>query len=176
MEIFLTDLAAYNSGYLVGEWVTLPMEEEDLKSKLEEILSKGSNICGYGEKHEEYFITDFECELFDIGEYENIYKLNEKALKIDDLDDDEKCIIDFLLDNSLVSNLDEAIEKIDSVIIHKESNINSIAKEYIEESFLLDCVPDIIRNNIDYEGIARELDDDGVYFEIDGDVFEYRGA
>ena len=176
MRIYLTDLAAYNGGHLVGEWLDLPMEEEDLKSKLQEILACGSDICGNSEVHEEYFITDWECELFKIGEYESIYKLNDKASKVEDLDEDEKKNINFLLDNNLASDLDEAIERLDDVIVHKESDMKSVAQEYIEENILLDKLPDIIRNNIDYKGVATDLGHDGNYFEIDGDVFEYRGA
>lgn len=26
MEIYITDLAAYNNGHLIGEWVSLPMD------------------------------------------------------------------------------------------------------------------------------------------------------
>ena len=31
MKIYLTDLKAYNSGHLVGEWINLPIEEIELK-------------------------------------------------------------------------------------------------------------------------------------------------
>lgn len=31
MEIYLTNLGKYNEGYLVGEWVHLPVSSDDLK-------------------------------------------------------------------------------------------------------------------------------------------------
>ena len=45
----------------------------------------------------------------------------------------------------------------------------------MQECYEVDKLPPIIANNIDYKGIARELDYDGTYWEIDGDVFEYVG-
>lgn len=78
LEVYITDLSAYNQGYLLGEWVTLPLEAEQLAKKIEGILYCGSSLCfmenGYYEKHEEYFVTDYEwsdIDLFDIDEYVN---------------------------------------------------------------------------------------------------------
>jgi len=133
MKIYLTDLKAYNSGHLVGEWINLPIEEIELKDKIEAILIKGSYICGYNETHEEYFITDWECEFFDIKEYDNPYELNKKAFKIEELDSEDKSKMGFLLDNNLASNLDDAIEKYQNVIIYKTTTMKEVAKEYIEE-------------------------------------------
>lgn len=76
VEIYITDLAAYNNGHLIGEWVSLPMDEDDLNFKVAEILSLGAKVCGDTE-HEEIFFTDYECDYMEIGEYGNIYHLNE---------------------------------------------------------------------------------------------------
>lgn len=43
LEVYLTDLAAYNKGFLIGEWITLPCE--DLEDKLKKILDQGSCLC-----------------------------------------------------------------------------------------------------------------------------------
>ena len=176
MRIYLTDLAAYNHGHLVGEWLTLPMEEEELKEALKGILLRGSELCNHGEVHEEYFITDWECDLFDIGEYESIHKLNEKAEKVEYFEEDEKQKIHFLLESNYVSDLDEAIEKVEEVIIHKETTMKGIAEEYFEEHSMLDGLSDMVRNNIDYEGVANDLSNGGNYEVIGGDIFEYIGA
>jgi hypothetical protein len=34
LKIYITDLAAYNSGYLRGEFITLPMEEKELEASI----------------------------------------------------------------------------------------------------------------------------------------------
>ena len=76
MKIFLTNLAEYNNGVLQGQWITLPMDSEDLAEVIEQIAPNS----------EECFISDFECDHRDITEYENITDLNEEAEQIDDLD------------------------------------------------------------------------------------------
>ncbi len=90
MRIYLTDLAAYNSGHLIGEWIDLP--STDLEGDIKRVLAKGDAIEleEYGEltyPHEEYFITDYECSYKDIGEYDDIHALNEFAETIEDLDE-----------------------------------------------------------------------------------------
>jgi len=38
LKIFLTDLTGYNSGHLIGKFITLPMEEKELEASIKEIL------------------------------------------------------------------------------------------------------------------------------------------
>lgn len=38
LEIFITDLCAYNNGFLIGKWITLPLSGNEL------VLLKNSNI------------------------------------------------------------------------------------------------------------------------------------
>ena len=40
MQIYIADLESYNSGYLKGEWLQLPTENEDIK---EAIQGQGKN-------------------------------------------------------------------------------------------------------------------------------------
>ena len=40
MQIYIVDLEAYNSGYLKGEWIELPTENEDIQ---EVILRQSKN-------------------------------------------------------------------------------------------------------------------------------------
>ena len=62
LKVYITDLAAYNSGYLIGEWVTLPIEREELTNGIQQILQLGCVDCGNSETHEEWFITDYDWE------------------------------------------------------------------------------------------------------------------
>ena len=63
LKVFVTNLGKYNEGELIGEWVSLPIDESELEEVLERI--------GINEQYEEYFITDFETEFdgLDIDEY-----------------------------------------------------------------------------------------------------------
>ena len=156
MRVYLTDLASYNNGNLVGKWVSLPMSEEELSSKIQEILELGSAIDGYGEAHEEYFITDYECEFMEVGEYDNLDKLNEIAEAMEEIDEDGVKAINFLVENHLVKDIFEAIESYeDSVRIYEDSSMEHIAYDYVNECYNLDELAPLIANNLDYEEIVE---------------------
>lgn len=173
MEIYITDLSAYST-HLIGEWVSLPMDENDLKAKIDEILTIGAEACG-DDEHEEIFITDYECDFMEIGEYDNIFKLNEIAEQADGLNDHEVKMVRFLLRNCLVKDFEEALEKYEDVIIHEDSTMEDVAYDFIDGFYNLKDLPPILANAIDYEKIGRELSYDGQYFEEDGDIYEYLG-
>ena len=81
MKIFITNLAKYNEGILKGEWISLPMDEKRLQSKINNILGND----------EEIFITDYEAPIR-IDEYENIADLNEFAEKLDGIQERDEVI------------------------------------------------------------------------------------
>lgn len=174
MEIFITDLAAYNNGYLIGEWISLPMDEDDLKAKIDEILTIGAKACR-DDEHEEIFLTDYECDYLEIGEFDNPFKLNEMAEQADELNDHEVKMVGFLLRNGLVKDFSEALEKYEDVIIHENCTFQDIAYDFVNECYNLNDLPSIISNNIDYESIGRQMEMEGNYFEQDGDIYEYLG-
>ena len=92
MNIYLTNLGKYNEGFLIGEWVSLPISNEDLKNVLKriKISNKPDANSNY---YEEYFITDWECDYYNIGEYENIDKLNKIASQVESLDEEESKVV-----------------------------------------------------------------------------------
>ena len=177
LNIYITDLAAYNQGHLVGEWVALPMDKDELAFKVKMILGKGEVLCN-DSLHEEYFITDYEFDtvnVFSVGEYANIYNLNEKAQLLEDIAESEHKVIKFLLDENIVSSLEEAIGKRGEVAVYENYTMQDIAVEYIEENFDLDSLSPLIANNLNYDGIAADLEVDGCYFKVDSDIFYYCG-
>lgn len=142
LKIYLTDLSAYNKGYLFGEWVSLPSDKLD--ETLVEILRAGEAMCfieeNYFEKHEEYFITDFEwedIELFEIGEYENIFSLNEQLKLVESYSSLELKAIAFLLSEQIASNLEDAITKVDNVTIYENQTISDVAYELLNDYYEL---------------------------------------
>lgn len=177
LNIFLTDLAAYNSGALVGKWVKLPLSEEELRITLKDVLLEGE-VAVDGNRHEEYFITDFdwdEIDIYEVEEYEDIFDLNEKLELLQDLDTPKLKAVKFILDNQFSYDIEEAIFKADDVIIHEEQSIKDLAYDILDDCYDVQSLPDIIKYNIDYEQVATYLEDDGTYFEVNNDVFEYIG-
>ena len=80
-----------------------------------------------------------------------------------------------MLDENIVSTLEEAIEKRDEVLVYENYSMREIAEEYVEENFDLDNLSPLIANNIDYDGIAIDFEMDGCYFKVDSDIFYYFG-
>ena len=180
LKIYITDLAAYNAGYLIGRWVELPMNEDELRSEVQEILEHGTLYCGDGVyPTEETFITDYEfddVQLFSVDEYDNEFELNRKVQLIEEsVEPFQYKILKFLMDNGFSSSLEEAIEKVDDVFVYDHYTMRDIAEEFVDEFINLDGINDLIKNNLDYDGIARDLEMDGVYFEVDGDIYQYYG-
>ncbi len=74
INVFVSNLAKYNDGELNGQWTTLPVDDVN-KDILEPIDAVGK----------EWFISDYEAP-FKIGEYDNLYALNELAEALEDYD------------------------------------------------------------------------------------------
>ena len=75
MQIYIADLQAYNSGYLKGEWIKLPTEEDDIQDA---ILRQSQNV------QSDFAIHDWELP-FEISEYTNPLKINELCHTIQEL-------------------------------------------------------------------------------------------
>lgn len=177
LNIYLTDLSAYNSGALVGKWITLPCDELELHTAINEVLIKGEEAVK-GFNHEEYFITDYEWEelgFFEVDEYENIFSLNANLVLLMELPKLQQKAVRFLLSEFITYDIEDAILKSEDVIVHENTTLEDYAYEFIDEIYNIDSLPSIIANNIDYEGVARELEYEGIYHEIDDDLYEYIG-
>lgn len=177
LKVYITDLAAYNEGHLIGKWIELPMDSEELSQEIKSVLEEGSEASGFGEEHEEYFITDWEFtdgyEFISMSEYINVHNVNEELEKFESLDENDLKRVSFLIDNNIVSDSDEALEKYDDVIVYEDSTFADIAEEYIENTMNLDELPDLIRNNIDYQSMGHDFECDGCYHEFGSDIYYY---
>ena len=170
MNIYLTNLGKYNEGELVGEWVKLPVSDEELQKVFKRI--------GINEEYEEYFITDYECYFYEIGEYENIDTLNEIAEKIDNLDEEQEQVVKVLM-SECGYDLDGAIEKAESGDYRFYTDcddMTDIAYVVVEECGYLDNVPENVARYFDYEAYGRDLDIEGSFHFLDnGDCIEIIG-
>ena len=179
LNIYITDLAAYNAGALIGRWVSLPITRFELNQVISEILTEGEHAVDE-ENHEKIFITDYEWsfmteEIREIDEYENIDDLNKEAFLLSELDADKLKAVKFLLDEGITSDTEDGINKAKDVVIHHNQDLSEVAFDLLQECYSVDSLPSIIANNIDYDRIARDLEYDGTYWELGDDVFEYIG-
>lgn len=149
MRIALTNLKEYNNGNLIFEWVELPVESFD------EVFDRIGR--------DEYFITDYECEIsnIQIGEYDNIYKLNKLAERIGELEKYEKPILDAIIEAS-GADLEEALDILEDsdYIFYEVDTLEELAEMFVEDG-IFGNIPDYLLRYIDYEKIGRDLEHDG---------------
>lgn len=155
LSIYIANLEAYNNGYLVGEWLSLPATEEEIADTLERI--------GCGEDGAEHAIHDYESDCgIKVDEYDNIDELNELAQELADLDEDEQNKV-FAYLESISSDINKAVENIDRCELYENcETLEDLARELVDEGCLGD-IPDSIANYIDYDAIVRDLGFDGYY-------------
>lgn len=167
MNIYLTNLGKYNEGELVGEWVQLPISNEELLEVFKRI--------GINKEYEEYFITDYECDFYEIGEYESINTLNEMAEKLDNLDEEQEQVVKVLM-SECGYDLDDAIEKAKSGDYRTYTDCNDmtdVAYAVVEECDYLRNVPENVARYFDYEAFGRDLGIEGNFHFLDnGDCLE----
>lgn len=157
IKIRIGDLGKYNEGTLVGEWLSLPMDADELQAKINQYSRDGQG---------DYFIAGYESD-FPISQQSELMSLNELARKLDELQEhDVKRLIYLLGDGMPVG---EALENYDDVIFYEGMKLTDVAQELVEEGCFGD-IPESIANYIDYKSIARDLRLDG-YEETSEGVF-----
>ena len=158
MEIkaYVTNLGLYNAGYLVGEWVTFPIDEDEMQELMERIK--------IDEFHEEMFITDYETDLdIKISEYTSISELNRIAETFDALTDSDAEIVEALMNDGCT--LEQAIDKKDNCIIHYGcEDMADVAERDLDDSGVLDSLPKELRYYFDFEALGRDMESSGTYY------------
>lgn len=155
LNVFVTDLEKYNAGQLLGEWLELPIDPDEIDECIDRITE--------GQDHE-IFITDFESDIgFECGEYDDIYDLNEKAEMFADLDEWEQATVEALLECGACGDIESAIDRVGDCVLYSEcETLVDLAYILIEEGDFGD-IPKGIANYIDYEAIARDLNYESYY-------------
>lgn len=166
LKVFLTNLGKYNEGELVGEWLELPATDEEIEEVKERI--------GINDYYEEWFITDYESEIpgLNVREYDDLDDLNDIAQNLADLDRYDLEIVAAYLEEGY--DLEDAIDRKDAAIVWSNCNdMTDVAYAYIEETGMLDSVPDNIARYFDYEAFGRDMSFEGQFvFTDSGDCIE----
>lgn len=144
---YITNLGKYNEGILQGEWITFPIDEEELEEALERI--------GINEEYEETFFTDWESEIeLDLGEYESIEAVNELAERLEDWDEDTLAAATEIWGLKYI-DLDSPE---DYTLYSDINNEYDLGYYWIEESGCYDTSAlGNLSNYIDYEGFGRDV-------------------
>ena len=152
LKIFVNTWANYNkNGADGGEWLTLPMDAEELEEKLDEIAEK------MGDKSPEWFVNDYATGVynFTISEYDarDIYELNALAEELDALSDDDvqKCAA---ILEVITRDIYKARDCMKGFHFFPRTTLEDLAQEYIDDC---DDIPERWLPYIDVEMVARDL-------------------
>lgn len=149
ISIWLGNLGAYNRGELRGDWISLPLEQEELQEKIDEIL---------GPIDEECYIGDYECD-FPISEYCDVREINEMAMDLQEVDGDAL----YMIRKFYYSDVKQAIEIAkngDYTMLHGVKSRWELAEILVDEYDYLGDVPKHLRPYLDWGTIADEIETD----------------
>ena len=158
LNLFVNTWGNYNvNGADGGQWITLPMEEEELQEVLEHIAA------AMGDQDPEWFINDYEwtieTELGDVHEMDSISEWNERCQEADDLEEWEAEEIAAAME-AYGYTFAEALDRQQRgcFIFYPGRDLEEVAEELINECYDL---PEFALRYFDYEAFARDLSFDG---------------
>jgi len=168
IRIYVANLAAYNNGYLVGEWISLPLSEEELREKIQSILDAWND--GFSPS-EEYAIHDYEAP-FSIDEYENPYKVNEWAETLSNISEDEEVINAIINHFSTVEEAIETIENGEYRVYNDCEDMGDVAYQMYEESGRLAEIEKVISPSyIDWDAIGKDMGLEGTFIYAGNGIY-----
>lgn len=153
MQIYIADLQAYNSGYIKGEWILLPTEEDDIQHA---ILRQSQN------GQSDFAIHDWELP-FEINEYTNPLKINELCQTIQELNLNKHLIqhLEYAYGIDL-KNTDTYTLKnyLDNIYTIEASNNIEFAQNFMYEFYSnqLESLPWELSYSIDYDTVYKKLE------------------
>jgi antirestriction protein len=144
IKIALTNLRSYNEGDLIFEWVELPCDDFD------EVLDRIG-------RPEEYFISDYECEIphMTIHEYENLDELNELAENLNRLFPYELKAIQAIMEID-GSDVEEAIDTVKDgrCFFYETDSFEEFIDLVIDDGFFGE-ITDEVKEFLDYEKLTN---------------------
>ena len=175
LNIFVNTWGNYNeNGADGGEWLTLPMEPDELEEKLKAIAA------AMGDNDPEWAIHDYEwtteIELGDVHEMDSIMEWNEYCQEADALEPWELEEIAAAIeawDYAFLDAMDR--QQRGHFVFYKGQTLEDLAYEFVEDT--LACygakeIPDIFKTYFDYESYARDLTFDGYHEVTNGVIWE----
>jgi antirestriction protein len=148
--IYVACLAAYNAGYLHGEWIDAAQDTDSLNAAVQQILNESPIPLA-----EEWAIHDYEgFGDIRIAEYEGLSEVSRLAMLIEEHGEAFTAYAAHV-------GADTATEEsfLDAYCGHWESEL-AYAEHLFDELYLYE-IPEHVRYYIDYEAFSRDLFIDG---------------
>ena len=160
LNIFVNTWGNYNeNGADGGQWITLPMEEDELQEVLENIAALMKD------DDPEWFINDYEwtidTELGDVHEMDSIIEWNERCQEADNLEEYEAEEIAAAME-AYGYTFAEAYERQQRgcFVFYAGRDLQEVAEEIADECYLYNA-PEFLARYFDYDAFARDLSFDG---------------
>jgi len=165
MRIYVGTYAKYNSGSIKGAWLDL-----------EDYSDKGEFHAACAELHK-----DEEDPEFMFQDWEGIPEgmvseshVDEEVFELAALSDQELEL--FTVYRSHV-NQEGTFEEAQEAFMGTYSSPEDFAQEFTEETTDMGSIPEHLRSHIDWEGVARDLDHNGMtYVRHSGETWVFREA
>lgn len=157
-SIYIANLSKYVSGELVGDWISLPVDDDILRQKINDIL--GSD--------EEFAIHDYQNMPFDVSEYDNVFDINNFIQFIKETKIPEEVVLHMMENYSGINKFDITnYQDLDFLILHEIENYSDLAYELWSEMGYFPEITSEVEKYIDWEKIGRDLDCEGEWQIVD---------
>ncbi len=164
LRVYIANLGKYNEGELVGEWVNLPISEEELEA-VHERIGISDEPDENGIYYEETAIHDYETDLdLTVGEWDNVLELSEQIEAYEDLQGWEKDVVEAILEAGEYNDLFEAVEHVDDFNLIPDVDDNESLGYYYYQAGCIE-IPEHLTNYFDFEAYGRDCAMDGVFTE-----------
>lgn len=155
IRLYIADLDAYNNGRLKGEWVDLPLDEDELTR----IVHKHSH-----NGQQDHAIHDYEAP-FRVEEFSNPWEINEFAQALADVNERED-VIEIILRG--MDSREDALRVLQNGayrVWDQCDTMKDVASAVIDEGDQLDTMPEFLQQFFDYEEYGRYLAMEGTFFK-----------
>jgi antirestriction protein len=167
LDIFVNTWGNYNeNGADGGEWVTLPMDADELQEKLESIAENMGDMDPEFAIHDYEWTCDWEGD--EISEYDNIEELNEYCQKLSELSEYESLVYSAAVEIWGKKYVD--LNNLEEYNLYTDIKDNyDLGYYWAVESGCYDLDKmGHLSNYFDYEGFGRDI-----AFEADGGFTTY---
>ncbi|MEI5994357.1 antirestriction protein ArdA [Candidatus Enterococcus mansonii] len=147
--IYLTNLKAYNEGFLLGVYLHFPFDEEDLAQAYQTICVGNEFVDEFSYSYEEYFITDYDVP-FSVGEYDFPQSLAERYDSLEEYMGYPDEVVRVIAENR---DAEVTIIELDDTGVsdHEKLGYALVDLGYYD-------IPEHLANYIDYEALGRDYD------------------
>ena len=158
-----------NQGNTIGDWLRLPVNESEYIDFIKKIGISTEDGAGF----QKYAIHDYESDYISIGEHVNLVDLNMLAVKMEEMDDQEKklalsyCNKHNITDPLEILNVCEQVDELS--YLHLNTDISGSREERLGYALIEEVDPDLKERleNIHLENIQLSSKSAYDYFDFE---------